>query len=276
MGTGEGKGWSRGKTAASDPRVARNVAAHRGMTYQRRTPEAEMKWIRPTITTLPIEWSSLMAYIVGLTATDGCLLSGRRAINFKSVDRELVETYRTVLGRTNKISVERTRARGFAYKVQFSDARLYRWFEGVGLMPRKSLRLGAIDVPDEFLAPLVRGLLDGDGNITDHVWKADTTRRSDYYYEWFRVRFASASRPHLDWLKTRLTDALQLRGWIWFDVTRGNGMGCLSYGKHDSMKLLAWLYADQNAPCLVRKRLIWESYARRHPLSLREPTSIYA
>ena len=217
-----------------------------------------------------------MAYIVGLTATDGCLLTGRRAINFKSADRELVETYVKVLGRTNRIVTERTRTGGLVYHVQFSDARLYRWFEAVGLTPRKSLTLGGILVPDEFLAPLVRGLLDGDGNISDHVWKADTTRRSDYYYEWFRVRFASASRAHLDWLKARLAEALNLRGWVWFDVTRGNGIGCLSYGKHDSMKLLAWVYADEDAPCLVRKRVIWESYARRHPLSLKEPTSIYA
>jgi hypothetical protein len=235
-----------------------------------------MKWVRPTETTLPIEWSSAMAYIVGLVATDGCLTTGRRAITFKSIDRQLVETYLGLLGRTNRIGVTQTPT-GPIYRAQFTDSRLYRWMQSVGLTPRKSLTLGALDVPDEFLCPLVRGLLDGDGNITDHVWKADTSRRSDYYYEWFRTRFVSASPPHLEWLKGRLHAALGLRGWIWFDRRRGNGIGCLSYGKHDSIKLLGWLYEDPDAPCLLRKRAIWDDYVSRHPSWIREDAStIYA
>src|SRR5881296_1891104 len=100
-------GWAkagrRGFTAATDPRVARAAAAHRGQQYERRTPFEQCRWQRASRTTLPLEWSDSMAYIVGLTATDGCLVSGRRAINFKSRDRDLVETYLRVLGRTNAI-----------------------------------------------------------------------------------------------------------------------------------------------------------------------------
>lgn len=235
-----------------------------------------MKWVRPTGTTLPIEWSSPMSYVVGLIATDGCLASGRRSITFKSVDRQLVETCLTLLGRTNRIGVTQTPT-SVIYRAQFSDTRLYRWLEGVGLTPRKSLTLGAIDVPDEFLCPFVRGLLDGDGNITNRVWKADTSRRSDYYYEWLRTRFVSASPSHLEWLKGRLQAALGLRGWIWFDHRRGNGIGCLSFGKHDSIRLLGWLYEDSDAPCLWRKRAIWDDYCARHPTWVREPAaSMYA
>lgn len=274
---GEGKGWAKGRTAASDPRVARAAAAHTGKQYVLRKPLSEMKWVRSTYTTLPIEWSAEMAYIVGLTATDGCLLSGRRAINFKSSDEQLVETYRQLLGRSNTIGRRRTKNGGIAFCVQFSDKRLYTWFQSIGLTPRKSLTLGAIDVPDEFLAPLVRGLLDGDGSISNAVWKADTTRRPDYYYEWLRTRFSSASPAHLEWLKGKLREQLGLRGWIWFDMTRGNGMGSLSYGKHDSIALLRWLYADPSAACLERKRSIWDNYAARHPDWIREmPTTIYA
>jgi len=277
MTKGEGKGWSKGRTAATDPRIARAAATNTGKTKVRRKPLSEMRWVRVTYTTLPIEWSPEMAYIVGLTATDGCLASCTRAITFKSADRQLVETYRQLLGRSNKIGSERTRAGGTVYRVQFKDTRLYQWFQGVGLTPRKSLTLGPIDVPDEFLAPLVRGLLEGDGSISNAVWKADTTRRSDYYYEWLRTRFSSASPRHLEWLKERLHKQLNLRGWIWQDMTRGNGMGWLSYGKHDSIKLLRWLYSDPGAACLLRKRAIWDNYVYRHPDWIRElPTTIYA
>jgi hypothetical protein len=277
MPKGEGKGWARGRTAATDPRIARAAAAHTGKQHIRRKPLSEMKWARSTYTTLPIAWSDEMAYIVGLTATDGCLTTGRRAITFTSADRQLVETYRHLLGRTNKIGHDVSKVGGFSYRLQFKDTRLYGWFIDVGLTPRKSLTLGAIDVPDEFLAPLVRGLLDGDGSISNAVWKADTTRRSDYYYEWLRTRFASASPAHLAWLSARLRQQLDLRGWIWQDMSRGRGMGWLSYGKHDSITLLRWLYSDPNVPCLLRKRAIWDRYVARHPDWIREtPITLYA
>jgi len=218
-----------------------------------------------------------MAYIVGLTATDGCLATGSRAITFKSADRQLVETYRELLGRSNTIGAERTRAGGIVYRLHFKDTRLYGWLASIGLTPRKSLTLGAIDVPDEFLAPLVRGLLDGDGSISNAIWKADTTRRTGYFYEWFRTRFVSASPSHLEWLKDRLRNRLSLRGWIWHDDSDGRRISCLSYGKHDSIKLLRWLYSDPAAACLLRKRAIWDDYVARHPDWIREmPARLHA
>jgi hypothetical protein len=122
------------------------------MNYERRKPFEECRWLLAGKTTLPLEWSDEMAYVVGLTATDGWLLTGRRVVNFKSEDRQFVETYLSVLGRTNRIRKEKThKPGGVVYTTQFGDSRLYRWFESVGLMPRKSLRLGAIAVPDAFL-----------------------------------------------------------------------------------------------------------------------------
>jgi len=210
-------------------------------------------------------------------ATDGCLLSGTRAINFKSADRQLVETFLRILGRTNRVQCQRSRSGGIAYFTQFKDTRLYGWLQSVGLTPRKGLTLGALNVLADFLAPFVRGLLDGDGNISNGVWRADTSRRSDYFYETLRARFVSASRPHLDWLQDKLREQLGLRGWIWMDFRRAQGVGCLAYGKHDSLAPLTWLYANRSAPCLIRKRDIWDAYVARHANSLRgNPSTIYA
>src|SRR5438128_12110992 len=98
-----GKGWAKGLTAATDPRVARAAAAHRGHQYERRTPFEQCRWQRASRTTLPLEWSDSMAYIVGLTATDGCLVSGRRQFISRSRDRDLVELYFRFCGGTNPI-----------------------------------------------------------------------------------------------------------------------------------------------------------------------------
>ena len=145
---------------------------------------------------------------------------------------------------------------------------MYEWFRSTGLTPRKSLTIGALSVPDEFLIPLARGLLDGDGSIINKVYRADTGRRPDYYWEYLITRFTSASRPHLEWLRARLASATGLVGTI--DEMRTKEPRSnrhpffeLEYGKRSSLVLLALLY-PLNAPCLERKRAIWFSYAHRH------------
>lgn len=206
-----------------------------------------------------------MAYIVGLTATDGCLVSGRRQINFKSQDRDLVVLYVRLLGRSNKVGTERTRKGGTAYRVQFGDSVWYEWLRSIGLSPRKSLTLGAIDVPDAWLLPLVRGLLDGDGSITNKVYRADTKRRDDYYWEYLLIRFSSASKRHLEWLAGRIFAATGLHGYLQ-EIRRKvpdpkrHPFFQLRYGKRASLVLLPLLYPS-GAPCLERKRAIWVAYA---------------
>ena len=265
-----GRGWAKGRTAATDPRIARAAAGHRGKTYARRTPRELCRWPVAGSTTLPLRWSSEMAYVVGLTATDGCLVSGRRAINFKSGDRQLVETYLALLGRTNRIKLQRTRTGGSAYFTQFHDSALYEWFRSVGLTPRKSLTLGAISVPDEFLLALVRGLLDGDGSVINKTYRADTGRRDDYYWEYLITSFNSGSRAHLDWLSGRLFNLLGLKSAVSELTTtrpRRHPYFGLRFGKRASLVLLPLLYST-GAPCLERKRAVWYAYAAKHGLSV--------
>lgn len=73
-----------------------------------------------------------MAYVVGLIATDGCLISGRTRIDFCSVDREMVETYLACLGRApHRFRVDRTALGSPLYRASLKDAQLYRWLIGV-------------------------------------------------------------------------------------------------------------------------------------------------
>ena len=267
-----GKGWAKGLTAATDPRVARMAESHRGKQYVRRTPVELCRWPVARLTTLPLEWSDDMAYLVGLTATDGCLITGRRAINFKSGDRQLVETYLRLLGRTNRVKSQPTKQGGVAYFTQFHDSALYGWFGSTGLTPRKSLTIGGLSVPDQFLIPLVRGLLDGDGSVINKVYRADTGRRSDYYWEYLITSFKSASRPHLEWLQTRLLRVTAQMGSLAemkTKIPRPNRHPFfeLRYGKRSSLVLLPLIYSA-DAPCLERKRAIWLNYAERHAINV--------
>jgi len=206
-----------------------------------------------------------MAYIVGLTATDGCLYTGLRKINFKSNDRELVELYLRILGRTNRVKEQKTRKGNIAFFTEFGDARLYAWFLSIGLTPRKSLTLGAIDVPDAHLLPLIRGLLDGDGSIQNFVHHPTLRTAPEYTYERLWVRFTSASRAHIDWISASLARVLSITGSV--SVARRPGRNDffdLRFGNAASVVLLRAIYPTPDVPRLGRKFDIWARYTARH------------
>jgi hypothetical protein len=136
----------------------------------------------------------------------------------------------------------------------------------IGITPRKSLTIAAIDVPDEFLIPLARGLLDGDGSILNKSARADTHGRPGYRWEYLRTQFLSASRPHIQWLRGRILEVVGVDGYI--ALARGrdgrHDMYTLRFGKRASLVLLPLVYADPNAPRLTRKWQVWANYTTRH------------
>ncbi len=207
-----------------------------------------------------------MAYVVGLMATDGCLVNDNRHLVFTTCDRQLAEVFLECLGSSVRYQTGKTAKGNDVFRVQLGDVALYRWLETIGLHQRKSLTLGAIDVPKEFLADLVRGLLDGDGTIANFVHRPTLRTYPDYLYERLQVRFGSASRAHLEWLRGQVRSVLPISAAIIPAKPRPGRHAYfnLAYAKHASLALLSWLYADPAAPRLLRKWQIWESYRLRH------------
>ena len=72
--------------------------------------------------------------------------------------------------------------------------------------------LGAIDVPDDHLMPLVRGLLDGDGTVYTLIHRPTRRTNPDYRYERLWTFFNSASRKHVEWIQMRVACALGITG----------------------------------------------------------------
>ena len=245
-----------------DARVPK-VRKPRAKRYQRHVSLADDKRLRG-YRTVPLEWSPAMAYAVGLLATDGCLSKDRRHIILTSRDRQLVETYLQCLRRPIRWTVGRTRRGKRAYYAQFSDVAFYDWLQSIGLSPRKSLTLGPIDVPDAHLLHLARGLLDGDGSISVFRHRPTPREYPNYTYERLWVFFLSASKCHIDWLRSRMKAALGLDGCVERIVRKKRrDLFRLKYGKRESIILLRSLYSDPNAPCLDRKRRKWTDYSSR-------------
>lgn len=155
------------------------------------------------------------------------------------------------------------------YFLDFGDAQLYRWFQAIGLTPRKSLTLGSIDAPDEYLAPLLRGLLEGDGSIENFVHAPTRATYPNYRYERLWTIFNSASRPHLAWIQSRVEAVFGIRGRI-EQVPRVEGRHDffrLKYGNRASEKLLPLMYPSASVPMLERKWRIWDDYSRRRGIA---------
>ena len=265
-----GKGWSKGLTKASDARVARAAAAHRGLHYRRHIPTASDRRISRAI---PIDttWTPELAYAVGLIATDGCV-TPRKGVTVVSGDRQLLETFKRCLPRAGRIG----RHGPNAWHVSVSSVALCDWLGSIGIGPRKSLTIGAIRVPDTHFMDLARGLLDGDGSVTNFTLNPGgaAKRYPDYRYERINVVFRSASRSHVEWIRSGPNRLLGVETTVLLEPIRrpSSRIYTLRYGKHATLRILAAFYADPNSPCLERKRRIWSGYlSRPHVNSMNRP-----
>lgn len=202
--------------------------------------------------TKKINWSSDLAYAVGLITTDGNLSPDRRHFDFTSNDIQLIQTFKNCLNITNKISRKKSTytKRYSSFRIQFGNVTLYKFLLGVGLMPNKSRKIGSLKIPDEFFFDFLRGHLDGDGSIKkyyDPVYK-----NSKRLY----VDFLSASLPHIVWIRKRIKKSLNINGFLRNRIKAHT----LTYGKRESILLLNHIYYTNDLPQLNRKFAIAKEF----------------
>ena len=192
------------------------------------------------------EWSSRLAYAIGLLASDGNLSKDGRHIDFTSKDRDLVVTFSECLGINNKIGRKTSGYTGRKdyFRVQFGDVLFYGWLRGIGLGPNKSKTLRALRVPDKYFLDFLRGCFDGDGSIYAY-W--DLRWRSSYM---FYSTFASASKPFIEWLRLKIGKLVKVEGKI---HSGGNKVLQLRFAKEGTRALFNRMFYSDNVPHLQRK-----------------------
>jgi hypothetical protein len=221
---------------------------------------------RTKLPEIDFEWTPELAYVVGLLTTDGNLSKDGRHIAIKSADLQLLRTIKKCLNLSNKIT--KTKNDGWAkksyYRLQFSKVQFYRWLLKIGLFPNKTYTIGALRVPDQYFRDFLRGHLDGDGDIDVYKDYYNTFKNPKYIYDRIFVRFRSASRKHMEWLRSKIFNTLSIKGHLNEEGRNSSKMTMwiLKFGKKDSLKLLSWLYYSPNVPCLKRKRKIAERFIR--------------
>lgn len=215
-------------------------------------------------------WTPELAYAIGLITTDGSLSKDRRHIDFTSKDKVLIETFKKCLHLNNKIckKVRGTQPKKEYYRIQFGNVIFYRWLIKLGLTPNKSKTISDLKIPDKYFFDFLRGHLDGDGDINTYQDNYHFFKNQNYIYNRIFIRFRSASKNHVEWLREKINKNISLKGHFnkqrQFRSGRVTNIWILKFGKKDSMKLLPLLYHDKKIPCLIRKRKIAELFINKN------------
>jgi len=185
-------------------------------------------------------WSSEMAYVLGLIATDGCV-SKSGTVSLCINDKDLLEKVRRVMGSEHKIC--QSKHQEGLYCFHFARPRLVNDLAGLGILPRKSLNIKFPAVPDAFLIDFIRGVFDGDGSVF-------FDKRSKNYP--IRTKFTGSSKEFIEKLELALQKLWMPVRRIYGQPTKNAISYMFKYGHKASEKLFAIMYKD------VRKGLFLE------------------
>jgi len=190
-----------------------------------------------------------MAYVLGVIASDGCLVehpNGLHELDITTKDYEWLYQIREVLKSTHTIG---RKPRG--YRLQIRNQTIYRDLIELGLTSRKSKTLRFPEVGLPFLPDFVRGDFDGDGTVW--FWKETRWRHT-----WqLAASFYSGSRIFLEKLQLLLQRHAHLSPG---SLATFPTVFVLRYGITDSLKLYRWMYYDRAVLCLHRKRKKFEDF----------------
>lgn len=190
-------------------------------------------------------------YVIGYIATDGYLSIDGRHINITSKDREHLYLIRKALLLKNKIGRKRSgfqRAKIYS-QLQFGDVKFYRYLLQIGLRPRKSLTLSPLNIDTRYFSDFLRGVIDGDGNISSWIHK------SNYHKQWC-LRIYSASYEFIEWLACKIEKNFDIRPKIYSvkKAYRPNTLYFLRFGQIEAAKILKSIYYNDSLS-LKRKSL---------------------
>lgn len=206
------------------------------------------------------EWSSDLAYVLGLLATDGYL--GDKTGNKKAYQVQLVLTDKDIIDKVAKsIGYEgRIYHRTFEnsdptkyhkkdnWGIKFGNKRVFNRLIELNITPRKTYDLIIPPIPDELFCHFFRGVFDGDGTLS-----ISSNSRT--------FKIISASYDFQNGLLCKIEEITGIKMNLYKSEYYGNPLYYLAIGNYgDLNKLYKWLYEDNNGNLyLERKRSKFES-----------------
>lgn len=187
-------------------------------------------------------------YIIGLIATDGNLSKDGRHINITSKDRKFLFLVKKILKLKNKIGKKtREKSKEKIYsQLQFGDVKFYRFLEDIGLTKKKSLTMGVLKIDKIYFLDFLRGVIDGDGNISTWI------HRTNLHRQW-SLRIVSAAPLFIQWLKMEMENYFDVWGklYCYKYKNKSNPIYILKFGKLSAKVILKLVYYED---CLSLSR----------------------
>lgn len=191
------------------------------------------------------EWSSEMAWVLGLMFTDGNVSIGPR--NYRailySVDPDMIEQVSEIMR--------------LKYKPIWRDSRIWSLAVGgkldcddliaLGCVPNKSRIIQFPDVPEQYVADFIRGLWDGDGCIFVRDRRRDVTyhgKPNQKTYQEMTTYYVSGSRDFVVSLEQTVRNYVGIEARVKEKRGAYNPYYIINYYHRNSLKLVEWLYRD--------------------------------
>ncbi len=187
-------------------------------------------------------------YAIGYIVADGCLAKDGCHIDITSKDKKHLILLKRALYLRNKIGIKyrsNERIKPY-YRLQFGDVNFYKYLLGIGIHQNKSLSLGEIKINDAFFTDFLRGIIDGDGNISTWI------HTTNYNRQWC-LRVYSASPIFIKWLDDEIKNHFGIEGKLYSlkHDNKDNIIYRLKYGKKAAEIILKNIYYSR---CLALER----------------------
>ena len=199
-------------------------------------------------------WSSEMAYILGVIAADGCVCINefrkRYRLGLTSKDLEWLQEIKRTIKAEHPIRecvVRLESGTHVVFKFELESKKIVHDIIMLGITPRKSLNLKFPDVPNRYLNHFVRGYFDGDG----HVYTCLKLNR----YPCIQLSYYG-TKDFLTSLNQRVAKSV---GCTVRNIFQGKGVYELRYNTREGEKVLKWMYRDASV-YLPRKYLTFVHY----------------
>ena len=182
------------------------------------------------------DWSSAMAWVLGLMVTDGNIAVGPSGIlvpSLSSISAPLLEKVRLAMDSNLPIKLVNQTLGGTIFRLTLCRRKLAEDLSHLGVKPKKSLTIPFPDVPRQFLPHFIRGVFDGDGSVFFDPRSPKAT---------IRVFFISGSWDFVTGLENALHTTGGLSKQTIYRSANGRSFS-FKYGHTDALRFFDFVYA---------------------------------
>lgn len=205
------------------------------------------------------EWNEDSAYLIGFICADGCIHKRKDReksliLTITSKDRDHLKKINQVLKSSYSISRKNNGSGGFAFHLAITNYRFCQSIIDKGILPRKTLTMGPIEVPKKYFRDFIRGFFDADGSV--YIYLVNNTPQ-------LKIGFVCASKKFIEFLSRQLSKALNIREKkIYVSLRKGrvNPIYSIVFYINDSQKLSELMYGHRPNLYLERKFQIFEKW----------------